>query len=153
MVTREFPHKSEGEVLSAYRLHIRLKYRGVLVRADRLRSTRLCNSGTHRSQQQRDETLATLHNSTSNTQTRRSAGSESERVSYIDMERSEEMNIRWSISYQHTEKMKRECGHTPPGLRPGEYLKSTATRNKARIRPHAARSVHGGVSHINIERK
>ena len=55
MVTHEFPHKSEGEVLSAYRLHIRLKYRGVLVRADRLRSTRLCNSGTHRSLIQRHQ--------------------------------------------------------------------------------------------------
>ena len=37
MVTCEFPHKHEGEVLSAYQLHIRLKYHGVLVRADRFR--------------------------------------------------------------------------------------------------------------------
>ena len=70
MVTREFPHKSEGEVLSAYRLHIRLKYRGVLVRADRLRSTRLCNSGTHRSLQHRQS----VHG----------------RVSHINFERNEE---------------------------------------------------------------
>ena len=71
MVTREFPHKHEGEVLSAYRLHIRLKYRGVLVRADRSRSTRLWTlerTKVYNSSTCSRLNVSTLHNTTSNTE-------------------------------------------------------------------------------------